>query len=77
MRRIHDPSTQAIVDQTTERNFLRAEVRRLSAKVDAAFAEGYDQAVQEVRGHFAGRRDVVAEIEEIWKISLRGRSTTS
>lgn len=77
MRRIHDPSTQVIVDQTTERDFLRSEVRRLSAKVDVAFAEGYDQAVQEVRGHFAGRRDVVAEIEEIWKISLRSRSTTS
>ena len=74
---VHDPTTAAIIDQIADRDRLRAEVRRLSEIVDGGFDKGYDQAVQEIRDHFASRRDVVAEIDEIWKISLKRRTKIS
>ena len=70
---IYDPTTAAIVDQIAERDRLRTEVQRLTETVDAMFEKGYDQAVQEIHDHFASRRDIVAEIDEIWKISLQRR----
>jgi hypothetical protein len=37
-------------------------------KIDATmFVEGYDQAVDEIREHFAKRPDVAVEIDKIWR----------
>lgn len=81
-----DPTTAAIEAQIEERDRLRAENARLSkalveactevevvkADWDRMFVEGYNQAVREIRKHFAeaGRPDVVHEIEKIWLKSL-------
>jgi len=45
-----------------------AEAERLKKLGDTMFVEGYDQAVREIRDHFAKRRqiDVVAEIDKTW-----------
>lgn len=53
---------------TAERDLLRVEVDRLKQIGDTMFIEGYDQAVEEIRDHFAKQKqiEVVAEIEKIW-----------
>jgi len=63
-----DPTTASIEEGNTERARLQAEVDRMTKIGDALFVEGYDQAVREIRDHFAKAKDieVVAEIEKIW-----------
>lgn len=45
-----------------------AEIARLKASADEQFSQGYDQAVREIRDHFAQAKavDTVGEIEKIW-----------
>ena len=66
-----DPITVAIAAQNAERERLRSEVAWLTKEVEAAFGKGYDQAVHEIRTHFAkaGDHSVVHVIDSIWKIS--------
>lgn len=70
-----DLFTDAIEAANAERVKLRAEVDRLlkdlavsRAETEAAFAKGYDQAVDEIERHFktAGDADVAREIAKIW-----------
>ena len=63
-----DPTTASIEAGTAERERLRAEVLRLTKIGERMFVEGYDQAVEEIRGHFrkAKQPEIVAEIEKIW-----------
>lgn len=65
--------------QTAARDQLRAEVQRLSESGEASFELGYDQAIQEIRDHFAKVSNgyVVAVIEKIWKISFDRRRKIS
>jgi hypothetical protein len=80
--RVADPTTAAIRHQVDERAQLRIENDRLSKALVAAYTEietlkagddhmfvkGYDQAVHEIRDHFAKMDNVhiVAVIEQIW-----------
>jgi hypothetical protein len=59
---------RALVVALTEIEALKAERDRLSAVDDPSFAKGYDQAVHEIRDHFAKVHNgyIVAVIEEIW-----------
>lgn len=54
---------------TAERDYLRAENDRLKKIRNTMFGEGYDQAVEEIRDHFAKREntEVIAEIDLIWR----------
>ena len=70
-----DLFTDAIEAANAERENLRAEVDRLSkalavsrAETEAAFAKGYDQAVDEIGRHFktAGDGETSREIARIW-----------
>jgi hypothetical protein len=65
---VFDPTTAAIEASSDERDRLRVEVARLSKIGDTLFAEGYDQAVREIRDHFRSAKqvDVADEIEKIW-----------
>lgn len=66
-----DPTSAAIAAQSEERDQLRAENQRLSKLGDAMFVGGYDQAVREIRDHFAkGQPEVAREIEKIWQRSV-------
>lgn len=67
-RAVTDPTTTAITAQNEERDRLCAEVVRLTKIGDLMFAQGYDQAVREIRDHFkkAQMTDVVAAVETIW-----------
>lgn len=58
---------------------FKAENIRLTAEHESAFGAGYDQAVHEIRGHFAkaGDHDVAHVIEDIWKISFEKKARTS
>lgn len=50
-----------------ERDHFRAEVARLVKIGDDLFDKGYDQAVREIRDHFAkAQPEVAREIEKIW-----------
>ena len=53
---------------SAERDHLGAETNRLNKIVDTMFVAGYDQAVGEIRDHFAKAKqaEVVREIETIW-----------
>ena len=48
---------------------LEAERDRLRAEVEVQFEKGYDQAVREIRDHFAGggRREIAVEIDDLWR----------
>ena len=75
-----DPTTAAMTAQIAERDQLRTENVRLGQalvtalteievlKTERTFAKGYDQAVHEIRDHFAKVHNgyIVAVIEEIW-----------
>ncbi len=64
-----DPTTDQTTDPTTASiEEANAERDRLRAEVDVVFEKGYDQAVREIRSHFArvGQREVAAEIEKIF-----------
>ena len=79
---VFDPTTAAIAASNDEREKLRTEVARLEHSLmaahldietltklgDALFIEGYDQAIGEIRNHFAKVKEteIVAEIEKIW-----------
>jgi len=53
---------------SAERDRLGAEANRLKKIVDTTFVEGYDQAVHEIRDHFAKAKqpEVARQIETIW-----------
>ena len=54
-----------VMSVSADRDRLRAEAAQ---RGNAMFVEGYDQAVREIRDHFAKQRQpkVIAEIEKIW-----------
>ena len=63
--------SRALVAACTEIEVVTADRGRLSTlstRGDAMFVDGYDQAVREIRDHFAKAKavEVVAEIEKIW-----------
>ena len=70
---IVDHTALAIESANAERERLRAEVERLTKSVETSFEKGYDQAVREIRDHFAkaGDHHVAAVIEAIWKIAFQ------
>jgi hypothetical protein len=62
---------RALVAAYTEIDAVKADRDRLnliSKRGDTMFVEGYNQAVREIRDHFAKAKEaeVVAEIEKIW-----------
>ena len=59
---------RALLAAHAEIKAAKIDRERLDAIDDARFVEGYDQAVAEIRGHFAarGQSEVVAEIDETW-----------
>jgi hypothetical protein len=68
---------RALVAALAEVEAVKAERDRLTARGDALFVEGYDQAVREIRDHFAETEDdvsavAVAEIEATW---MRGSAS--
>ena len=60
--------SKALVAAYTDVEVVTADRDRLSKLDDASFAKGYDQAVREIRDHFAMARllAVVLVIEKIW-----------
>lgn len=62
-----DPTTAAIEAQNKERDQRRSACTDVEV-MNVLFVQGYDQAVREIRDHFAkmGNGYVVAVIEEIW-----------
>jgi hypothetical protein len=58
----------SLVAALTEIEVLKTERDQLSASADRTFAKGYDQAVHEIRDHFAKVHNgyIVSVIEEIW-----------
>ena len=60
---------RALVAAYTEVEVIKADRDRLAGLGDALFVEGYDQAVREIRDHFAKQQqtDVAAEIDKIWR----------
>ena len=71
--------SKALVAAYTDVEVVTADRDRLSKLDDASFAKGYDQAVCEIRDHFARteQREVVAEIEKIWKSERASAGTMS
>jgi hypothetical protein len=63
-----DPTTAAIEAANAEREKLRAEIMTLERAVQRVHERGYDQAVREIRNHFANasRPEVAAEIDKIF-----------
>jgi hypothetical protein len=59
---------QALVTALTEIEALKTERAQLAANAEHALVKGYDQAVHEIRDHFAKVHNgyIVAVIEEIW-----------
>ena len=59
---------RALVAAHTEIEVVKADRDRLAALGDTMFVEGYDQAVHEIRKHFAKQKrlDVVTEIDKTW-----------
>lgn len=59
---------RALVAAHTEVEVVKADRDRISKLGETLFVEGYDQAVREIRDHFAEAGDVTAvtEIETIW-----------
>lgn len=59
---------RALVAAYTEVEVVKADRDRRSQLGDTMFIEGFDQAVREVRTHFAKQKrpDVVAEIDKTW-----------
>lgn len=67
-----DLTTAAIEAAVIERARLRAEIDQLTKIGDLMFQKGYDQAVREIRDHFAkaGDHGLVHVIETIWKVAF-------
>ena len=65
---------RTLVAAHIEIEVVKADRDRLSRLGDAMFVEGYDQAVREIRGHFAKQQqpEVVREIEATF---VRGQSS--
>jgi len=59
---------RSLVAAHTEIEGVKADRDRLAKLGDAMFVEGYDQAVREIRDHFAKQRqtEVAAEIDKTW-----------
>jgi hypothetical protein len=64
---VTDPTTALIEAQNNERTQLRTE-NQVDRLRDEAFVAGYDQAVREIRDHFAkaGDHGTVHVIETTW-----------
>ena len=59
---------RALVAAYTDVEVVKADRDRLATLGDAMFVEGYDQAVREIRDHFAKGKEteIITEIEKIW-----------